>query len=204
MLSEHRRDERYMSSQKAVMNNGNAANNLCVIKNLSSGGLCFAVVGAPMSFRNDRVDLRVTHGNLLCNVVGRGKGGLHCRFDSPIDDPDLRRMSPFARIDARSEMLSIEQRRRVDGSAGHTSYDKNGRWRLDGAPPSTASSARGLTIIYSEGGEVGRQQIDPSIDALDATVDVLNPYLAAVERDHWAMGFKDAIRHMAKNFAPLG
>jgi len=61
-----------------------------------------------------------------------------------------------------------------------------------------------LARIYSEGCFVAREQIDSPMDALDATVDALNPYGAVEERDRWALGFKDAVRHMAKKFNPFG
>ena len=57
-----------------------------------------------------------------------------------------------------------------------------------------------LNRIYTEGCFSGRDQIDPTTNALDETVDVLNPYHTPEERHHWTQGFKDAIYHMVKHY----
>ena len=192
MSQEHRRDLRYRSSQKAVLLNEGAAGSLCVITNLSTRGLCLAVVGASGPGRREKIDLKVNRGTFLCNVVNRGKEGLHCRFDDLIDDPDLwKNVQPKPEAAPGRDMI-----------ARHDTYDRNGMWRSPGAVMEHAQYRYSLTRIYSEGCFVGREQIDASAEFLDSTVNALNPYHAPDEKERWASGFMDAVRHMIRQSGP--
>ena len=53
----------------------------------------------------------------------------------------------------------------------------------------------GLTISAAsiQGYLAGTEQIDPTVDTLDAMVDVLNPYQTPDEKECWALGFKEAV-----------
>jgi len=200
MYQDLRRDVRHLSSQKAVLLNAGDLGSLCIITNLSNRGLCLAVVGSTKAVGKERIDLKVSRETLLCNVVNMGREGLHCRFDDFIDEPAMSRI--FRNYPAaRAHDLAADVAWR---SPGHFTYDRTGRWNTPGGVADHGTYGDNLTRIYSEGCFAGREQIDPAIETLDATVEVLNPYHGADEREHWALGFGDAVRHMAKNWFRQG
>ena len=159
MLADSRTDVRYWCSQKAVLVIERSSGSFGVITNLSSGGVCVAVVGSPRPWKQERIGLKLNRATFTCDIVNSGKEGLHCRFENPIGGPDLSNILPFApRL-----------------------QDKT-----SASMPGIGSYALGL--VYREGCFAARDQIDPSLDDLDATVNVLNPYQIAEKRDRWAMG----------------
>jgi hypothetical protein len=170
-IYENRRDMRYWSSQRAVILTEGGTGRLCVITNFGKGGLCLAVVGSARRWHHARIGLKANQGTFLCDIVNADKDGLHCGFADPIVDPTLWKILPFAGIAGRHEKSAS-----VDGRHSH---------RMSG--------------IYAEGCIAGRGQVDPAIDSLDETVDVLNPYHGPEERHRWALGFKDGIRHLARH-----
>jgi hypothetical protein len=101
MPAEQRRDVRYGSSQKAVILKEGGEGRLCVITNLSKGGLCVAVVGSFGPSNGERIGVKVNGRTFLCNIVNRGKEGLHCRFEDSIGDPGGWEISPHALVDGR-------------------------------------------------------------------------------------------------------
>jgi hypothetical protein len=77
-------------------------------------------------------------------------------------------------------------------------YDNQGRWRTGSGRSGRESTGHTLARIYTQGCLVGREQLDPTLDVLDAMVEVLNPYETADERGYWAQGFKDAVLHIVR------
>lgn len=204
MYQDLRRDVRYSSSQKAVLLNEGDVGNLCVITNLSNRGLCLAVVGSAKQVKKERIDLKVDRGTLLCNVVNAGREGLHCRFDDFIDEPDMSRIFKSYPDPTRIDDVAAAVAWRRPAELPHFTYDRTGRWNTPGGGAGHGACGTNLTRIYSEGCFAGREQIDPAVEALDATVEVLNPYHTADERKHWALGFIDAVRHMSKHWPRQG
>ncbi len=192
MLAESRRDIRYQSSQKAVLLTEGGSGSLCVITDFSSGGLCLAVVGAPGPWKRKHIDLEVNHRTFPCTIVDSGQKKLHCQFEQPINESDLRAIQPLAGTgDEATAQVALEP-----PPAAHALSDSR--------PEGTSQSGPGhydLSIIYIEGSMAGREQIDPAIDAIDATVEVLNPYQTPDQREHWKQGFQDAVRLVAKHLA---
>lgn len=204
MYHDLRRDVRYSSSQKAVLLNEGDTGKLCVITNLSNRGLCLAVIGSAKPVRKERIDLRVNRGTLLCNVVNTGREGLHCRFDDFIDEPDMSRIfknypAPIRADDARAAIAW-----QPPAQLPHFTYGPTGRWNPPGGEVVHGAYGDTLTRIYSEGCFAAREQIDPAVEALDATVEVLNPYHRLDERQQWALGFCDAVRHMSRHWPRQG
>ncbi len=204
MYQDLRRDVRYSSSQKAVLLNEGNTGNLCVITNLSNRGLCLAVVGSAKPVKKERIDLKVDRGTLPCNVVNAGREGLHCRFDDFIDEPDMSRIFKNYPAPIRAGDVAAAVAWRQPAQLPHFTYDRTGRWSTPGGVAGQGAYGDNLTRIYSEGCFAGREQIDPAIEALDATVEVLNPYHRLDEREHWAQGFIDAVRHMNKHWFGQG
>jgi hypothetical protein len=204
MYQDLRRDVRHLSSQKAVLLNKGGLGNLCVITNLSNRGLCLAVVGSSKPVKKDRLDLKVDRGTLLCNVVNAGREGLHCRFDDFIDEPSMSRIFKSYPAPTRADDIPAAVAWQQPTLLPHFTYDRSGRWNTPGGVMRQGAYGDNLTRIYSEGCFAGREQIDPVVEALDATVEVLNPYNSADEREHWALGFIDAVRHMNKHWFGRG
>lgn len=196
MYQDLRRDLRYSSSQKAVLLNEGKVGNLCIITNLSNRGLCLAMIGSARQVKRERIDLKVDRGTLLCNVVNAGREGLHCRFDDFIEEPDMSRIFKNypAPVRAGDAAPVVTWR-----SPAQLTYDRTGRWNTPGGAAGCELPGADLTRIYSEGCFAAREQVDPAIEALDATVEVLNPYHRIDERAHWALGFIDAVRHMSRH-----
>ena len=84
---------RYLCSQKAVLIDEGGAGSLCVITNISRGGLCIALVGSSKWPKRQRIEMKVKRGSFLCNIVNRREGELHCRFENPIGEHDYRRQT---------------------------------------------------------------------------------------------------------------
>jgi hypothetical protein len=84
MLEIKRNEVRHLCSQKAVLLNEDGAGSLCVITNISRGGLCVALVGSSKTPKLQRIEMKVKRGSFLCNIVNRREGELHCSFDFPI------------------------------------------------------------------------------------------------------------------------
>jgi hypothetical protein len=198
MQEELRRDIRYLSSQKAVLMNKSERGSFGVITNLSSGGLCIALIGSPNPLAAERVDLKVNRQTLLCNVVSSGKEGLHCRFDDSLDEPLMASMFQYAPPPAPAwgdQMIGEDSWRLPP----HTTYDRTGQWKYTAMMSESRVDGTTLTRIYTEGCFVGREQLDPGVESMYATAAVLNPYHAADERHHWSQGFTDAVRHMTRS-----
>lgn len=147
MNSELRRDIRHLSSHKVVLINKYDVGSFGVITNLSSGGLCIAMIGSPNPVGEERIDMKVNSNLLFCNVVNSGKEGLHCQFDDFIDEMVMSRMFK------------------------------------------AAPGARQLSSPL--GADPGRPSLHSSYDRPD-------------ERRHWALGFTDSVRHLAKYGLRLG
>lgn len=164
-----------------------------IITNLSNGGLCIALVGSPNPLTAERIDLKVNRQTFMCNVVSRGKEGLHCRFDDSLAEP-LPQLTPPPPLAQGGQLTG------PDGSLPpHATYDHTGQWRYSTMTSGSRVDGAVLTRIYSEGCFVGREQIDAAVDTMHAAAAVLNPYHVAAERHYWSLGFTDAVRHMAKS-----
>lgn len=168
-----------------------------VITNLSSGGLCIALIGSPNPVTAERVDLKVNRQTLFCNVVSRGKEGLHCRFDDFLDEPMMTSVFQISPGPAWSEPVIGAVRRPL--LLAHATYDRTGQWKETATMSASHFDDATMTRIYTEGCFIGREQIDTGIETMYATAAVLNPYSAAEERHHWSLGFVDAVRHMVKS-----
>jgi len=170
-----------------------------VITNHSAGGLCLAIVGSPRAYTREQIDVKVSHGTFLCNIVKTSTIRLHCRFEFPIDDPDYLKVIPCDPVVAPTgKHPPLIPRQPASSNSEVMTYDNQGRWRA--APGRSGGELAGQTLarIYTQGCLVGREQIDPTLDALDAMVEVLNPYGTADERGYWAQGFKDAVLHIVR------
>jgi hypothetical protein len=129
--------------------------------------------------------------------VSTGKEGLHCRFETPIGDPDLWKIMPLAGVTWRDDATASS---RWPKSAAAVLLNNDGTpasGRTKNAYSSHWPDSYNLTRIYTEGCFAGRDQMDPTIDAFDATVDVLNPYRVPAERERWTLGFRDALLRAA-------
>jgi hypothetical protein len=195
MSAELRRDVRYESSQRAVLLNDGDPGNLCVITNLSCGGLCLAVIGSSKPIKRDRVDLKLNRGTVLCNVVNRTKERLHCRFEDQAEENDLLKLLPPVVTKSILETAAIEKQRERPIHPGLEIYDRNGTW---GSPRSLYEYGQRAdpSVIYAD----RVPQADPNVDAL---VEALNPYQAPKDRAIWATWFKTAIRQMSNRYSSI-
>jgi hypothetical protein len=160
------------------------------------------MVGSTAPARRERIDLKVNKGTFLCNIVNRGKEGLHCRFDDLMDAPDFWRHFSSQPTGAGGTDKTSLPALMPPSSSGHDTYDRNGMWRSSSLVTEHVQYSYNLTRIYSEGCFVGREQIGATTDDLGTTADALNPYHGAEEKERWALGFMDAVRHMAKHYNP--
>ena len=200
MPPECRRDVRYQSSQKAVLLTDDGVGSYCLITDLSKGGLCLALVGSPGPWKRERVDLEFNHRIFPCNIVDAGKTKLHCQFESPIGESDFRSILPFSNVMAGDEKIALKQRSEVLALSYIPSDESPEESKAASKEPPHNPRRYDLSVVYIEGSLAGKEQIDPAIDALDATVDVLNPYQVPEERESWKQGFKDAVRLVAKHY----
>lgn len=194
-VEDNRRYARYQVAQKAVLFGEADVDHLCLVTNFSRGGLCLAVVGTDKPRNREFINVRFNRRLFLCNIVNRGKTGLHCRFASPVVESVFRQLMSFNPIDLRDDMETIRRIRNVPVFPQNVDDENHGVFDHEG---------RGyhLSYIYADGFFAGGEQIDPNIDALEATVDVLNPYGTPEERERWALGFKDAIGRLAMRGRP--
>jgi hypothetical protein len=96
MAAKYRNDARYRCSQKAVLLTGGNAGNLCVITNISNGGLCLAVVGSSRPQKHEQISVKINHNLVACSVVNNLDTILHCRFDNPVHARSDAHRSPFS------------------------------------------------------------------------------------------------------------
>lgn len=83
MTLENRQFVRYNASQQAILVSANAKASLCVINNLSKGGLYLSVVGAPAPASSGRIMIDMNRTRVPCKIVKVRETGLHCRFEEP-------------------------------------------------------------------------------------------------------------------------
>lgn len=107
-------------------------------------------------------------------------------------------MTKVTGVDAKRELIEMGRARHASELSRYDAYDRHGERKSRATIIGNGSRQYDRNILYTEGCIVGREQIDPSTDALDETADVLNPYRAAEEREPWALGFKDAVNHAVK------
>jgi len=77
--------------------------NICIIKNISNGGLCLAIVGSAKQPPRSRIAIKLDRGTFVCHIVKRDDKALHCRFDRPIhkiEDANLLTSWPAAYTEA--------------------------------------------------------------------------------------------------------
>ncbi|MBF0324545.1 MAG: hypothetical protein HQL42_05675 [Alphaproteobacteria bacterium] len=201
MNLELRHGIRYLSSQKAVVVSKAKNGSLGVITNLSSGGLCVAMIGSPNPLKENRIDLKVHRRSLFCNVVNSGREGLHCQFDDFLDEGAMSTLFNVTRDPLPYLPYAAPQPRLL---GHHSTYDRTGRWTETVGLSAPRATGTALARIYAEGCFVAREQIDPAIEEMDAAMEVLNPYQTPDERGHWARGFIDSIRHMSKYWPRSG
>jgi hypothetical protein len=84
MTSDQRDHSRYFCSEKAVLVSEAGLANICIITNISNGGLCLSIVGSPRQPPRSRVAIKVKRGTFYCDIVKRDDHALHCKFDKPI------------------------------------------------------------------------------------------------------------------------
>ncbi len=107
-MSENRLGPRYPCSQRAVLSHGQGAGAFGIITNISSGGVCVALVGSSKLWPMGQVQLQVGQGHFSGQVLASDALALHCRFDQPITDPGVwRALAPAIAND--SSGLDLER-----------------------------------------------------------------------------------------------
>jgi hypothetical protein len=84
MTLENRQFTRYSASEKAVLVSGGAKASLCIITNVSKGGLHLSVVGAPAPAASGRIIIDMNRTRVPCKIVNVREAGLHCRFEESV------------------------------------------------------------------------------------------------------------------------
>jgi hypothetical protein len=192
-IRENRRHARYRSAQEAVLLSGTTAGRLCLITNFSVGGLCLAIVGSSRPCKDTEIDVKVNHGTFSCTILGRSKVRLHCKFNDNISENVLHKFMPTPRSDAKVEPISIQYGHLFPGMPHVLAKEPRPTRQSARTSPDQKRQSRHLSRIYTEGYLAGCGLIDPAVDVLEATVDVLNPYWVLEEKECWALGFKDAV-----------
>ena len=96
MTQDQRDYSRYFCSEKAVLMTDAGLGNICIITNISNGGLCLSIVGSARQPVCSRVAIKVESATFFCNIVERGDNALHCKFDQPL--PDCNGDSPMTSL----------------------------------------------------------------------------------------------------------
>lgn len=190
LYKENRRDPRFICSQRAVLTTEGEVGRLCIVRNLSKGGACIAMVGSKEPSSKGPVQLAVHSRTFHGLIIGRNHAGVRCRFDAPMAENDLSR---FITSLAQGNGSALSDLYRRAAAARNKPCDKATGVALIGRRSDTAITTAKVSRTYDEGWLAGRDQIDPSLEALDATVAVLNPYSTSPENERWAAGFMDGL-----------
>ena len=200
MHVERRLDTRHKCSQKAVLINDSGVNRLSIITNLSNGGLCVSMVGTATPMDHQNISLKVHHKTFLCHVVNSKKHEINCGFAPASNGDDIWDVMSLEHVnwqDANQSSGNFEINNNILSAACNDQYNQ----RTGNSTLSNHNTPNyNLCLIYTEGCFAGRGQIDPTTVDVDATIDVLNPYHIREKRMSWALGFKDAVNHAAKNY----
>ncbi|CCG39681.1 hypothetical protein [Magnetospirillum molischianum] len=196
---ENRRYKRYDSQQKGIMTTRNGVNALCIIRNFGRGGTHLAMIGSKNPDEGGRIGLKAQNQTYDCTIVGMDSIGIHCKFIEPINEENLRVFVPEAPLIGQEQGIwldrTIARERIAPPSPAPIVLPPSDPPpdRLAASLPANLIGSSLFGRIYAEGWSVGRDQLDPVIGPLEATMVALNPYRLPPESDCWNAGFRDGL-----------